>query len=51
MYKYNEKYIISLNNKDKGEITVLSIVNKRNYNVRRRLHRSNKVFLIMNYVK
>ena len=51
MYKYKEQYMISFNNKDKGLITILSIVNKRNYNVRRRLHQTKRVYLVMNYIK
>ena len=49
MYKFKEKYVVSLNDKDKGILTILSIVNKRNYNVKRRLHKNSKVFLVMNY--
>ena len=48
MFKINEKYVVSLNNKDKGILTVLAILNKRNYNVRRRLHQTKRVYLVMN---
>ena len=48
MFKFNEKYVVSLNKKDKGILTILSILNKRNYNVRRRLHQTKRVYLVIN---
>ena len=49
MFKYKEEYIISLNNKDKGILTILSIVNKKNYKVRRRLHKNSKMYKVLNF--
>ncbi len=51
MYKYNEQYVVSYNNKDKGILTVLSIINSRNSIERRRLHQTKRVYLVTNYIK
>ena len=51
MYKINEEYILSEGNKDKGKITILNIVSKKNIKLKKRIHKMNNIYKVVNIIK
>ena len=51
MFKLNETYLLSEDNKDKGEITIYNIVIKKHLNVKKRIHKMNAKFKVVNFIK
>ena len=49
MFKYNEKYLLSIGNKDKGSVKIYGIVNKDNANLKKRLHKVKVRLKIVNF--
>ena len=47
MFKLDENYIISINDKELGNVKILGIVNKRNTKFKKRIHRINKKFNVI----
>ena len=50
MFKYNEKYLLSVGNKDKGIVNIYSIVSKRNSNNKKRIHKIKARFRVVNFL-
>lgn len=48
MFKFKEKYVISSNYRDLGEVTILGIINKKNSKLRKRIHKNNRVYKVEN---
>ena len=47
MFKLDENYIISINDKELGNVKILGIVNKRNTKFKKRIYRINKKFNVI----
>jgi len=47
MFKYKETYLLSIHNKDVGKVTIYKIINKKNSKLKKRLHRINQRFYVM----
>ena len=48
MFKYKETYLLSINNKDIGNVTIYKIINKKNSKLKKRLHFINESFRVVN---
>ena len=51
MYKINEEYLLSEGNKDKGKVTILNIVSKKNIKLKKRIHKMNNKFKVVSFIK
>lgn len=51
MFKLNETYLLSSNNKDLGKITIYNIVNKKNIKLKKRIHKINNKYNIISFIK
>lgn len=47
MFKFNERYLLSLGNKDMGKVKIFGIV-KKNQRIKKRIHRIKKSFDVIN---
>ena len=45
MFKLNERYLLSLGDKDMGRVKIYGIV-KKNQRIKKRIHKINKSFLV-----
>ena len=50
MFKYNEKYILSIGNKDVGSVNIYSIVDKKNTNTKKRIHKVKARFKVTKFL-
>ena len=50
MFKYNEKYLLSIDDKDIGNIKVYGIVDKKNIGLKKRIHKVKAKFKIINFL-
>ena len=51
MFKQNEVYLLSEGNKDKGKLTIQGIVSKKNLKSKKRIHKINIRFHVVNFNK
>ena len=51
MFKQNEEYLLSEGNKDKGKVTILNIVSKKHLKLKKRIHKINMKFHVVNLSK
>ena len=51
MYKYNEKYLLSIDDKEIGNVKIYGIVDKKNTLFKKRIHRIKTKYKVVNFLK
>ncbi len=51
MFKINEEYLLSEGNKDRGKVTIYSIVNKKSMKLKKRIHKMKNKFHVVSFIK
>lgn len=51
MFKLGEEYLLSEGNKDKGKVIIQNIVSKKNIKLKKRIHKINMRFHVVNIGK
>lgn len=51
MYKINEEYLLSEGNSDKGKVIIQNIVSKKNFKLKKRIHKMNNKYKVVNFIK
>ena len=51
MFKLNETYLLSINDNDKGKVTIYNIVNKKHIKIKKRIHKMNTKYQVVSFIK
>ena len=51
MFKFNEKYVISVNDKDKGVVSIYGICKRKHSMLKKRFYKTNKVCQVVNFLE